>query len=109
VEAWILSVLRRLQFSSDPGETSGDRAFPFYYCQLANIADKPREPESSEAWCVVANQMRLAMDKESTGMAVLNDIGGPDDIHPHNKIDAGKRLWLWALAKTYGKEEWKGH
>lgn len=39
-----------------------------------------------------------------TGMAVTMDIGNPADIHPRNKKDVGRRLSLWALAKTYGKD-----
>ncbi|MBF0199343.1 MAG: 9-O-acetylesterase, partial [Planctomycetes bacterium] len=35
---------------------------------------------------------------------VLNDIGEEEDIHPRNKIDAGKRLSLWALSKDYGHD-----
>jgi len=37
-------------------------------------------------------------------MAVIIDIGEADDIHPKNKQDVGKRLALWALARSYGKE-----
>lgn len=33
------------------------------------------------------------------------DIGNPQDIHPTNKLDVGKRLALWALAKNYGKKK----
>jgi len=40
----------------------------------------------------------------NTGMAVITDIGNLSDIHPRNKQDVGKRLALWALAKTYGRE-----
>ena len=36
-------------------------------------------------------------------MAVIIDIGEANDIHPKNKQDVGKRLALWALAKTHGK------
>jgi len=37
-------------------------------------------------------------------MAVTTDIGNIKDIHPKNKQEVGRRLALWALAKTYGKE-----
>ena len=40
-----------------------------------------------------------------TGMAVINDIGNPNDIHPHNKLDVGKRLAAWALHQTYGQKD----
>ena len=47
---------------------------------------------------------RKTLSLKNTGMAVTLDIGNPENIHPANKQDVGKRLALWALAKTYGKE-----
>ena len=38
-------------------------------------------------------------------MVVTTDIGNVRDIHPRNKQDVGLRLALWALAKTYGKDD----
>ena len=38
-------------------------------------------------------------------MAVTMDIGNLKDIHPKDKQDVGKRLALWALAKTYGVKD----
>ena len=37
-----------------------------------------------------------------TGEAVIIDIGEGKDIHPKNKVDVGRRLARWALAKDYG-------
>jgi len=39
----------------------------------------------------------------NTGMVVTTDIGNVKNIHPKNKQEVGRRLALWALAKTYGK------
>ncbi len=75
--------------------------FAFYYVQLApfNYGNHPTAlPEIWEA-------QTAAMSIPNTGMVVTTDIGNVKDIHPKNKQDVGKRLALWALAKTYGKEE----
>jgi len=72
--------------------------FPFYFVQLANIEDRTGWPELREA-------QRETLALPNTGMAVIVDIGDPDDVHPRNKQDVGKRLALWALANTYGFSE----
>jgi sialate O-acetylesterase len=41
----------------------------------------------------------------NTGMAVLMDAESLACIHPPKKKDAGERMALWALAKTYGMEK----
>lgn len=78
----------------------GQDALPFYWAQLAPFnygSDPLRLPAFWEA-------QTAAMSIPHTGMAVLNDIGNPRNIHPGNKQDVGKRLALWALAKDYGKD-----
>ncbi len=77
--------------------------FPFLFVQLANfMAVKPDPNESHWAELREAQLMTLALP--NAGMATIIDIGDANDIHPKNKQDVGKRLALWALAKTYGKD-----
>ncbi|MEA3462468.1 MAG: sialate O-acetylesterase [Bacteroidota bacterium] len=75
-------------------------AFPFYYVQIAPYKYGPahNSAELREAQFLTLSKVK------HTGMAVTMDIGNPDDIHPTNKRDVGKRLALWALAKDYGKD-----
>ena len=41
-----------------------------------------------------------------TGMVVINDlVTDINDIHPANKVDVGRRLAAWALAKDYGRKD----
>jgi sialate O-acetylesterase len=75
--------------------------FPFYFVQLANIENRDGWPELREA-------QRETLSLPNTGMAVIIDIGDPDDVHPKNKQDVGKRLALWALANTYDVTEPSG-
>ena len=80
----------------------GQGDFPFYYCQLAQFKAVSPTPLDSNGWTDVNNDMRKVLSHKNVGMAVLSDCGEVDDIHPRNKVDAGKRLALWAFAKDYG-------
>jgi sialate O-acetylesterase len=75
--------------------------FPFYFVQLANYDEVNPEPVESD-WAELREAQLMTLSVPNTGMAVTIDIG-EKDIHPKNKQDVGKRLALWALAKTYGK------
>jgi sialate O-acetylesterase len=71
--------------------------FPFYFVQIAPY-DYGGNPERvGEFW----EGQAAAQEIPNTGMAVINDIGNLKDIHPANKQEVGRRLALWALAKTY--------
>ena len=81
--------------------------FPFYFVQIAPFGyggDKAHQP------ALLREAQRLALRVPNTGMAVTMDIGDPADIHPRNKHDVGKRLALWALHGTYGRDvgSWSG-
>ena len=81
----------------------GQDDFPFLFVQLANFrAVNPQPTESDWAELREAQLMTLALP--NTGMAVIIDIGDAKNIHPKNKQDVGKRLALWALARSYEKE-----
>jgi len=82
------------------------REMSFYYVQLANYREATTEPGVEDGWVTVQDEMRRALTSiPRSGMAVINDIGEADDIHPKNKHDVGERLARWALAKDYGNEE----
>jgi sialate O-acetylesterase len=89
----------------------GQGDFPFYYVQLAPFSypeeippEEPSDPhhvfELPEIWEAQTAVLRLP----NTGMVVTTDLGELKDIHPSEKREVGRRLSLWALARTYGKE-----
>jgi sialate O-acetylesterase len=73
--------------------------FPFYFVELAPYAGyKPGELPA--LWEAQTASLKIP----KTGMAVVTDlVRNVHDIHPSNKIDVGKRLALWALAREYGR------
>jgi len=76
---------------------------PFYYVQLANFE---RGGKNIPEWVIVQDEMRRLLDEcEGVGMAVINDIGDRNDIHPKNKKDVALRLARWALKNDYGKSD----
>ncbi len=73
--------------------------FPFYFVQIApyNYNDaRGNVPALRDA-------QRRALTIPNTGMVVTLDIGDAGNIHPANKQEVGRRLALWALVKTYGR------
>lgn len=77
----------------------GQGDFPFLFVQLAPFKYGHDPKLLAEQWESQTKTLALP----NTGMAVTTDIGNVADIHPANKQDVGKRLALWALAKSYGK------
>jgi sialate O-acetylesterase len=81
----------------------GQGDFPFLFVQLANYKAVKAEPSESD-WAELREAQLMTLSLHNTGMAVTIDIGEANNIHPKNKQDVGKRLALWALAKTYRKD-----
>ncbi len=88
----------------------GQGDFPFYFVQLANFRKPVVDPVDLDPWAIICDQQRRTLSLKNTGMAVINDIGESNDVHPHNKIDVGKRLALWALKNDYDQDltAWSG-
>ncbi|MHC4911622.1 MAG: sialate O-acetylesterase [Planctomycetota bacterium] len=81
--------------------------FPFYFVQLAPFRYEgwPTKDITRTSLPEIWQAQLKSLSIPNTGMAVTTDITELDDIHPHNKQDVGKRLALWALAKTYGRSD----
>jgi sialate O-acetylesterase len=76
--------------------------FPFYWAQLADYLAEQTQPGDS-TWAELREAQTMTMSRlPNTGEAVIIDIGEGKDIHPKNKVDVGRRLARWALAKDYG-------
>ncbi|MBN1899973.1 hypothetical protein JW926_01455 [Candidatus Sumerlaeota bacterium] len=76
--------------------------FPFLFVQLANFNPKDT---AKGAWPELREAQLMTLGRSpKTGMAVAIDIGNPEDVHPWNKEDVGKRLALCALKIAYGKD-----
>lgn len=77
--------------------------FPFLFVQLANYMYDKEEP-ADYAWAELREAQTMALSLPKTGMAIAIDIGNPDDIHPRNKQDVGKRLALAAKKVAYNQD-----
>ncbi|MEA5256802.1 sialate O-acetylesterase [Arcicella aquatica] len=76
--------------------------FSFYFVQLANYGPYQNSNQGSN-WAELREAQTMALSLPKTGMAVITDIGNPNDIHPTNKQDVGHRLAINALKKDFGQ------
>jgi sialate O-acetylesterase len=74
----------------------GQGQFSFHYVQLASF-------RATEDWPRLREAQAEALSEPATGLVVTLDVGDPDDIHPRNKREVGRRLALVARARTYGE------
>ncbi len=78
-----------------------DESLPFYFVQFP-IYDHPTK---STHWHIAREVLRRVHDRvPHTGMAVTYDFSDRSNVHPPEKREVGRRLALWALAKTYNQE-----
>ena len=74
---------------------------PFYFVQLA-----PYEYGGQHNSALIRDVQHSVMrNVPNTGMVSTLDIGDEERIHPPEKLEVGRRLALWALAETYGRED----
>ena len=72
---------------------------PFAWVQLPNFKNP-----AGDGWMLVREAMLKTLSLPRTGMAITIDIGDPNNIHPANKQEVGRRLSLWALGEVYNKK-----
>jgi sialate O-acetylesterase len=77
--------------------------FPFLFVQLANNKEKKTKP-ADDAVAELREAQTMTLAQPATGMACAIDLGDPLDIHPRNKLDVGKRLYLSARSVAYGEQ-----
>jgi len=73
--------------------------FPFLFVQVALSNYSETGDVAPRLWEAQTATLRVP----NTGMVVTHDVSSYPNCHAPNKQDVGKRLALWALAKTYGK------
>ncbi len=83
-------------------EAWGEGDFPLYFVQIAPFSNSKYYSKDQLPFLWEAQTAAMAIP--NTGMIVTTDIGNLDDIHPKNKQAVGRRLALWALARTYGQD-----
>ena len=82
-------------------EASHEKDLEFLIVQLPNHGAIPDEPTES-AWAELREaELLTAENVRHTGLAVTIDVGDPNDLHPHRKMEVGQRLAQWALGTTY--------
>lgn len=77
----------------------GQGDFPFLWVQLANF--KVRNDATGQTWAYLREAQTETLVLPATGQAVIIDVGDPDDIHPANKQEVGRRLSLLARHQVY--------
>ena len=78
-----------------------DENLEFLIVQLPNHGTTPDQPSES-AWAELREaELMTAEHIPQTGLAVTIDVGDPNNVHPHRKLEVGQRLAIWAEGTIY--------
>jgi len=77
---------------------------PFLIVQLPNFGAPSAQPQESELADVREGQRRVATADRHADYVVTIDIGDPNNIHPTNKQEVGRRLALAARRLLLGEQ-----
>ncbi len=80
-----------------------NESMPFIFVQLANYKAKNEQPVFKDDWASLREAQTMTLSLPKTGMALAIDIGLANNIHPTNKQDVGKRLYLAAKHIAYNE------
>ncbi len=84
------------------GWKQGD--FPFLIVQLAPFTAIDTQPVESPWAETRESQLYVSQHTSKAGMAVITDVGDPNDIHPRQKQPVGERLAIAARGIAYGEQ-----
>ncbi len=87
---------------ADWREKWGQGDFPFLFVQLAKFNLSWLGNDSD--WAHLRESQLKSLSIPHTGMAVAFDVGDPNNIHPADKLDVGRRLALVARHVAYGED-----
>ena len=76
---------------------------PFLLVQLPNFMKKKPKPSDSDWAKIREAQLHVSQRVPHVSMAVTYDLGEWNDIHPLNKKDISKRLFIGARKIVYGE------
>lgn len=78
-----------------------DQQLPFLIVGLAGWG-KPVSHPTESGWAATINEQRLGVERDPhAALASAIDLGEPNDIHPANKQEVGRRLALAAHSLVY--------
>lgn len=91
----------RTQWRQAGGAAGED--FPFLFVQLPSCGADPT-PVADKGWPWLREAQLLTLQVPRTGMAITIDVGDPNNVHPADKFDVGRRLALLARKMVYGQD-----